>query len=115
MFEEFEINSTELIYKISMFTNISFGQRVLCYSIYPNMLYISTSPIESFNRILVQERKKPLVDLLMGIRKVCSATILKQKMELLSLENGNTDILIQYLTIIESKARKKNLLPIIHE
>lgn len=51
----------------------------------------------------------------MGIRKVCSATILKQKMELLSLENGNTDILIQYLTIIESKARKKNLLPIIHE
>lgn len=42
---------------------------ILCFCQYPNMLYITTSPIESFNRIIIEERKKPLVDLLIGIRK----------------------------------------------
>lgn len=67
---------------------------VLCYSEYPNMLYITTSPIESFNKVILKERKKTLVDLIMGIRKICSKSILNQKKKLLKQYNNESNVLL---------------------
>lgn len=71
---------------------------ILCFCQYPNMLYITTSPIESFNRIIIEERKKPLVDLLIGIRKICSVSILTQKEELLKISKKESNpMLFEYI------------------
>lgn len=94
--EDFEKNSDLLkimhpkIYEYLM--AIPLEKWILCYSKYPNMFYISTSPIESFNKVIVEERKKPLVDLLMGIRKMCSISLLNQKKELLMQNNNEHDV-----------------------
>lgn len=63
---------------------ISLEKRILCYSEYPNLLYAATSPIESFNVVIIYVRKKPLIGILIGIRSICSTAIPTQKKEILA-------------------------------
>lgn len=85
-------NSNEDVYNYLM--QIPLENWVLCYSNYPNMLYITTSPVESFNKVILKERKKSLVDLLMGIRKICSVSILNQKKKLLKQYSNERNVLL---------------------
>lgn len=72
-------NFDEKVYNYLMENNLEYW--VLCYSEYPCMLY-TTSPIESFNGVILKERKNSLVDMLIGIRSICSQLLLKQKKKL---------------------------------
>lgn len=96
--EQFESNSLKLknanedVYNYLM--SIPLKSWVLCYSEFPCMLYTTTSPIESFNRVILKERKSCLIDLLIGIRNVCSQALLKQKRKLLVQYCGETNVLM---------------------
>lgn len=108
--EHFNAHSLELkkeneeVYNYLM--SIHLHKWVLCFSDFTCMLYITTSPIESFNKVILQERKKSLVDLLIGIRKVCSLAILKMKRKLLMTFCNESNVFIFYSVFNDDNVEK---------
>lgn len=85
---------------------------VLAFSIYPNYYFVSSSPVESYNHVIMKERKTALANIIIGIRLKCSKRNCKYKLAVMEYIEEEPDIVkLDYIVNIRQNELKSIYTP----